>query len=77
MEDNKIKEREVVKKVFVKKECTWFVQALLEDTGLVSLSLGSGEEITIFYDKKVEKEVINFFKDAEQFCDFEFYQERL
>ena len=77
MEDNKIKEREVVKKVFVKKDCIWFVQALFEDTGLVSLSLGSGEEITIFYDKKVEKEVINFFKDAEQFCDFEFYQERL
>ncbi len=77
MEDNKIKKREVVKKISVKKSCIWLVQALLEDTGLVSLSLGSNEEITIFYDKKVEKEVLDFFEDIEQFCDFEFYQESL
>lgn len=75
--EGSVKEREVVKKIFVKKGCIWFVQALLEDTGLVSLSLGNNEEITIFYDKKAEEEVLNFLRDAEQFCDFEFYQEIL
>jgi len=66
----KVKEREVIRKVHVEKRCICLVQALLEDTGLVSLSLGNSEEIAIFYDKKVENEVLDFFEEIRQFCSF-------
>jgi len=46
---------------------------LLSDTGLVALSLGNDEEVSIFYDKNVEDEVLNYLREIEQFCCFEFY----
>ncbi len=68
-----IKEREVLRKIHIDKRYTWFVQALLSDTGLVALSLGNNEEVSIFYDRKVEDEVLNYLHEIEQFCCFEFY----
>ncbi len=63
-----IKEREIIRKIEVRNECMWFAQAMLEDTHLVSVSLGTTSVLTIFYDKKVEeivnevlKRIIDFF----------------
>ncbi|MCD6107569.1 MAG: hypothetical protein J7J57_05145 [Caldisericaceae bacterium] len=68
-----IKGREVLRKIHIDKRYIWFVQALLSDTGLVALSLGNDEEVSIFYDKNVEDEVLNYLREIEQFCCFEFY----
>lgn len=70
MED--IKRREVVRKIKVKKEYTFFIQALLEDTHLVAVSLGEKEELTIFYDKAVENFVNLILANIENFCKVEF-----
>ncbi|OIP14067.1 MAG: hypothetical protein AUJ99_00270 [Caldisericum sp. CG2_30_36_11] len=35
-----IKKREVIKKIYIESSITWFVQAMLEDSHLVALSLG-------------------------------------
>ena len=67
-----IKGREVLKKIHMDTRYVWFVQALLSDTGLVALSLGNNEEVSIFYDKNVEDEVLNYLREIEQFCCFEF-----
>lgn len=67
-----IKDREVVRKIKVKKEHTFFIQALLEDTHLVSVSLGGKEELTIFYDKAIEEFVKFILLQIENFCIVEF-----
>ena len=35
-----IKKREVIKKIYIESSITWFVQAMLEDSHLVAVSLG-------------------------------------
>ena len=35
-----IKKREVIKKIYIESSIIWFVQAMLEDSHLVALSLG-------------------------------------
>lgn len=67
-----IKKREVIRKIKVKKEYTFFIQALLEDTHLVSVSLGEKEELTIFYDRAVENIVNLILSNIENFCKVEF-----
>lgn len=71
-----IKEREVVRKIFVTRECTWFVQAVLEETGLIAVSLGGKDYLTIFYDKKLETFVENILSDLENFCGLSFLRKK-
>ena len=61
--------REVVRKIAVDKQWTWFVQAMLEDTHLVSVSLGENSTLTIFYDAKVEDEVNNVLETIQDFIE--------
>jgi hypothetical protein len=61
--------REVVRKIAVDKQWTWFVQAMLEDTHLVSVSLGDDSTLTIFYDAKVEDEVNNVLETIQDFIE--------
>ena len=70
--DRSIKEREVVKRIFITRECTWFVQAVLEETGLIAVSLGGKDYLTVFYDKKLETFVENILLDLENFCGLSF-----
>jgi len=70
MED--IKNREVVRRITLRKEYTFFVQALLEDTHIVAVSLGEKEEITIFYDKANEEYVDFVLQHLDKFCKLEF-----
>ncbi|MGB9694880.1 MAG: hypothetical protein ACP5SB_04500 [Caldisericaceae bacterium] len=62
-----IKEREIVRKIAVKKEWTWFVQAILEDTHLVSVSKGEVSNVTIFYDSFLEDDVNLVLRSVEEF----------
>jgi hypothetical protein len=72
-----IKEREVVRKIEVNDECTYFMQALLEDTGLVAVSLGGKGYLTIFYDR-VEEEEINFLiSEIRKLCAVENFLKKL
>ncbi len=66
-----IKAREVVRNILTPKKCTWFFQAILEETGLVSVSLGGKESLVIFYDKIVEQEVFEMLQRIRTFCEFE------
>lgn len=68
----KIKNREVVRKIKVSREYTFFIQALLEDTGIVAVSLGEVSELTIFYDRLLEEEVNKIVAKIENFCLVEF-----
>ena len=55
MEDLKeVKAREVVRRIKMKKEWIWFVQAIFEDTHMAAITLGDAESLTFFYDKKNE-----------------------
>lgn len=55
MEDLKeVKAREVVRRIKMKKEWIWFVQAIFEDTHMAAITLGDSESLTFFYDKKNE-----------------------
>jgi hypothetical protein len=63
-----IKEHEVVRKIKVNREWTWFVQAMLEDTHLVSVSLGEDFSLTIFYDIKVENLINEVLENIQEFC---------
>ena len=67
-----IKSRETVRKIFVSKKCTWFVQAILEETGLIAVSLGGKDYLTIFYDRKLEDFVQNILSEVENFCRLSF-----
>lgn len=67
-----IKNREVVRKIKVSREYTFFIQALLEDTGMVAVSLGEVSELTIFYDRLLEEEVNKIVAKIENFCLVEF-----
>ncbi len=67
-----IKNREVVRKIKVSREYTFFIQALLEDTGIVAVSLGEVSELTIFYDRLLEEEVNKIVAKIENFCLVEF-----
>lgn len=51
-EIEKVKEREVVRRITMKKEWIWFVQAIFEDTHMATVTLGDNESLTFFYDKK-------------------------
>ena len=70
MED-KIKNREVIKEIKVSNRCTYFMQALLEDTGVVAVSLGGEGSLTIFYDKLMEEEVNFYIGEIRKFCSVE------
>jgi len=61
--------REVVRKIAIDKQWTWFVQAMLEDTHLVSVSLGENSTLTIFYNAKVEDEVNNVLEAIQDFIE--------
>ena len=71
-----IKEREVVRGIFVTHEYTWFVQAVLEETGLIAVSLGGKDRLTIFYDKKLEAFVESILSDLENFCGLSFLRKK-
>jgi len=74
MVDKTVKDREVIKKIKVPKEYTWFVQAILEDSGIVSVSLGGRESLTIFYDQAVESEVKYILDRISEFCSIEIFE---
>ncbi len=76
MEDN-IKNREVIRKIKVGNKCTYWMQALLEDTGMVVISLGDSGSLTLFYDVLMEKEIISYIEEIEKFCKFEKFDEKL
>lgn len=67
-----IKKREVLRKVYVDSEITWFVQAMLEEFHLVSVSLGDKDTIAIFYDRNIEEEVFQYFDLIKNFVALEF-----
>lgn len=69
--------REVIRKIKVPAECTWFVQAILEDTGLVAVSLGGKESLTIFYDSRIEEEVGQILDVVFKFCKFEILHQKV
>ncbi len=71
MVDKEIRKREVIEEITVPEKCTWFVQAILEDTGLVSVSLGGREKLTIFYDSAVEKNIRVILSFILEFCTVE------
>ena len=71
-----MEEREVIRKIKVPAECTWFVQAILEDTGLVAVSLGGKESLTVFYDSKSEEEVGQILDLVFRFCKFEILHQK-
>ncbi len=74
MVDKAIKDREVIKKIKIPKKYTWFVQAILEDSGIVSVSLGGRESLTIFYDLVVENEVKYVLNRISEFCSVEIFE---
>jgi hypothetical protein len=72
-----VKKREVIRKIYIESSIIWFVQAMLEDSHLVALSLGdknpSGKNsISIFYDAEAEKDVIGYIDLIRKFIVFEF-----
>lgn len=75
--ENNIKEREVIKKIKVENECTYFMQALLEDMGMVAVSLGGKGSLTIFYDALMEKDVSLYIEEIRKFCAVEILSKRL
>ncbi len=75
MADN-IKSREVIRKIHLDDRCVYFVQALLEDTGIVAVSLGGKGFLTIFYDKLMEDEVNLYISEIIKFCSVENFNEK-
>ena len=69
--EGKIKNREVIRKIKVSRRCTYFMQALLEDTGVVAVSLGGEGKLTIFYDRLMEEEVGCYIDEIQKFCSVE------
>jgi NAD kinase len=60
----------LLKKIPVEKNCTWFVQAILEDTGIVAVSLGGQDFLTIYYDKEMSEFVNELLTKIYEFCKF-------
>jgi len=75
MED--IKKREVIRKIYVDRTVTWFVQAMLEDSHLVSVSLGDKDSISIFYDFSIKADVFEYLDLIRNFLIFEFGEKSL
>jgi hypothetical protein len=75
MED--IKQREIIRKIYVDRSVTWFVQAMLEDSPLVSVSLGDKDSISIFYDFSIERDILEYLNLIRNFIIFEFGEKSL
>jgi hypothetical protein len=75
MED--IKQREIIRKIYVDRSVTWFVQAMLEDSHLVSVSLGDKDSISIFYDFSIERDILEYLNLIRNFIIFEFGEKSL
>ena len=75
MED--INKREVIRKIYVDRKVTWFVQAMLEDSHLVSVSLGDKNSISIFYDFSIEADIFEYLNLIRNFITFEFGEKSL
>jgi len=72
MEDLKeVKEREVVRRIKMKKEWIWFVQAIFEDTHMAAITLGDSESLTFFYDKKNEDFINEYLERIFKFLESE------
>lgn len=68
-EIEKVKEREVVRRVTMKKEWIWFVQAIFEDTHMATVTLGDSEGLTFFYDKKNEPFINEYLEKVFEFLE--------
>ncbi len=68
---DEVKSREVIREIKVFDECTWFAQAILEDSGIVSVSLGGKNSLTIFYDAAIEEDVEELLSLISEFCGVE------
>ncbi|MFU2158187.1 MULTISPECIES: hypothetical protein [Caldisericum] len=72
MEDLKeVKSREVVRRIKMKKEWIWFVQAIFEDTHMAAITLGDSESLTFFYDKKNEDFINEYLSRIFEFLEKE------
>jgi hypothetical protein len=72
MEDLKeVKAREVVRRIKMKGEWIWFVQAIFEDTHMAAITLGDKESLTFFYDRKNEDFINEYLKKIFDFLEKE------
>lgn len=64
-----VKNREVVRRIKMKKEWIWFVQAIFEDTHMAAITLGDSESLTFFYDKKNEAFINEYLSKVFEFLE--------